>query len=277
MHCPVLLGNANIFLGETMLKVCTLYSGSSGNATLVSDGKTNILIDIGKSTKQTLLALAQLGLSQDDIHALLITHEHIDHIRGVKVFTKNRQIPIYSPKECLDYMYNKEFCNGNSNLKEADKNGFTVGGFTIAPFATMHDSAASCGYSLIQGSKKISVATDLGVMTNAVFDTLKDSDMVVLESNYDSNMLAVGPYPYYLKKRISNDRGHLSNEDCACTVVELAKHKVKKVLLAHLSRENNIPSLAKATTNCALQEAGAAGEIVVEVAPRSEISELIEV
>lgn len=260
-----------------MIQVCSLYSGSSGNATLITDGQTNILIDIGKSTKQTVLALDKLGIKQDDIDALLITHEHIDHIRGVRVFTKNRDIPIFSPKGCLDYMYDNQHCNGNSKLKEAEQNGFYIGKFFISPFETMHDSNGSCGYSLHLDQKKVSVATDLGTMTNSVFDTLKTSDMIVLESNYDSNMLAVGPYPYFLKKRISNEKGHLSNEDCAQTVAQLAAHKVKQVLLAHLSKENNIPSLALATTQCALGEVEMDKEVQVEVAPRDGLSSFIEV
>lgn len=260
-----------------MIKLCSLYSGSSGNATLVSDGKTNILIDMGKNNKQTLLSLDKLGLKGEDIHAVLVTHEHTDHISGLRVFTKNRQTPIYSLKKSLDYLEDKALISFTSKLSEADKNGFYIGDFFISPFETEHDSHASCGFSLHNGNKKIALATDLGVMTSSVLSELRDSDAVVLESNYDKNMLAVGPYPYYLKKRIACDTGHLSNEDCASAVVELAKSGVKQVLLAHLSLENNLPSLAKATTQCLLEEEGAIGEIEVDVCPRNSLSKLVEV
>ena len=259
------------------MKICSLYSGSTGNSTLISDGNTNILVDIGKNCKQTLLSLEKMNLQKNDINAIFLTHEHGDHIKGLKVFCKNLDIPVYGKQGSLDYIYDNEHCNALTNLNSIDDKGIEIGNLFINPFDTYHDSKASCGYTIENGSKKIGVATDLGKATDDVFNALKGSSAILLESNYDETMLMMGGYPQFLKQRIKSDYGHLSNIECGKLVKKLFENGTENFLLGHLSQENNMPVLALQTVKCEISDKRILEKISLEVVGRDLISTTIEV
>ncbi|MDD6807716.1 MAG: MBL fold metallo-hydrolase [Oscillospiraceae bacterium] len=253
-----------------MKRLCTLYSGSSGNATYIGNEEEGILIDIGKNAKQTISSLLQIGVSPDKIKAVFITHEHIDHVAGLRVFCNKFKVPVFAT---------------NGTLSKLDIGGHLKGDFDvfcmtdyadvsdmhIELFHTLHDASESCGYTVsFSDGRKASVATDLGVMTESVLDALLGSTALVLESNHDIKMLENGPYPYPLKRRILSEYGHLSNDMCGESAVKLVESGAKHLLLGHLSAENNIPELAYQTTKGALAMAGAElnGDYHLEVASR---------
>lgn len=247
-----------------MIKFCTLFSSSSGNSTFVSNGKSNILVDAGGSCKSVCEKLTQIGEDIFSVKAILLTHEHIDHIKALKVLTKKYNIPIYANEKVLSFLAEKDLVSEKATLNEIDLDkDFVIEDFNIKAFRTSHDSLKSNGFVIEteNGKKsKLGVATDLGVFSETVENSLKGCDGVVLESNYDKSMLACGKYPYSLKRRIMSETGHLSNEDCATSAKTLLKNGTRHFVLAHLSRENNLPVLASQTTKTALFEVGAREE-----------------
>lgn len=239
-----------------MAEFCSLFSSSSGNCTYVGDGGTGILIDAGVSAKKITLALESRGLSPDCIKAIFVTHEHSDHTNGIRVLCSKHNIPVYATEGTLMGM--SDIINGKYPTDKIGYEGMCVGGLSVRPFPTPHDSLESCGYIIeTTDGKRIAVATDIGHMTDTIRENLTGCDLVMLESNHDIGMLNNGAYPYYLKRRILSDVGHLCNEACAETAVELVKSGTKHLYLGHLSEENNLPQLAYQTSFCALTSAGA--------------------
>ena len=239
-----------------MARFCTLYSGRSGNCTYVGGGRGGLLVDAGVSCKAILDGLAQVGAETSAIAGILITHEHVDHIRGLKVLLKKLKVPVYSAAATLDYLVRGGWLPPGAQLTELSS-PMEIGGMEVVPFETSHDGAAPQGYRLTTGDgRRIGVATDLGQVTDGVDRALSGCDLVLLESNYDPGMLACGPYPYYLKKRISSQLGHLSNDDCAAQLVRLVESGTTRLVLAHLSQENNLPQLAFETARSELLAAG---------------------
>lgn len=226
-----------------MARFTTLYSGSSGNCACVEENGKYILIDMGKSCRTTVNALKQLGLAISDLCGILITHEHSDHVSGLRVFLSNYNVPVYGAAETLDFMLENNLLCGNAVTYEINQDE-TIGDFTVQSYETSHDSVACRGYRITTKSGKIvSIATDLGFVSDEVLANLYLADLVCLEANYDFHMLMTGSYPLYLKKRIDSKRGHLCNDESAETVSRLVKSGCKKIALCHLSRENNEPSL----------------------------------
>lgn len=264
-----------------MIKFCSLVSGSSGNSTLVSDGNTNILIDCGLNGKAAEEKLSSIGVCPSDTDAILITHEHTDHVFGAGIFSRRFNIPIYATAKTWEAIFNSRFNIGklsDNNIKIINKNQeFEIGSLGLYAFSTPHDSADSVGYNIFSSGKKLSVATDMGKVDKNVVEYLLGSESVLLESNHDIDMLLNGPYPYPLKQRILAATGHLSNESCAKIAACLAKNGTKKIVLGHLSNENNSPVKAYNASKTAIEDVGAVigKDIELSVADRYDITNLL--
>ncbi len=220
----------------------TLFSGSSGNAALVGHDGRYLLIDAGASCRQLLAAAGRVGVSREQLCGVLITHEHTDHIKGLNVFLKQVPVPVFSTPATLDYLWRADVLPPGADLCPLDGDSISHAGFDITNFSTSHDAAGSCGFRIEAGNgAAMALTTDLGVMEEHVFRHLQNASLVALEANYDREMLRTGPYPAYLKSRISSRRGHLSNDDSAAAVVALMAGGCRNVVLCHLSEENNHP------------------------------------
>ncbi len=229
-----------------MITFLSLISGSSGNATFVSDGKTKILIDCGMSGSRLKEALSGIDVDISTLNAVLITHEHSDHIKGLGVLARKYNIPVFATFKTFSGMKNiGEF---DDALKNSIKDELEIGGIGIRAFSIPHDAADPVGYNFFIDNTKLSLATDIGKMNDDVFESIKGSKYVILESNHDVDILRLGSYPYSLKKRILSPYGHLSNDDAAKTALHLAETGTEHFMLAHLSRENNLPEIAQVTT-----------------------------
>lgn len=256
-----------------MLNFCSLFSSSSANCLLVTDKNTKVLIDCGSSLKRTSAALLRLGIDIADIDAILVTHEHSDHISGIPLASSKYNIPVYANQLTYNAMSGKEKIK-NLNIISFDE--FNIGTLTIIPFKTPHDSACSCGFVIKSGKSQLTVATDLGHIDREILKYFYGSEFVFLESNHDIQLLLNGPYPYSLKRRILSDVGHLSNNACSDLVCHLASNGVKKFMLGHLSESNNTPDIALKTTIDSLNFNNLSVESI-SVAPKEEISEIITI
>lgn len=245
---------------------CTLGSGSKGNCYLVATEKNKILVDAGLSAKNIKENLLELGVSPCEIDGIIVTHEHADHINGVRVFSKKYDVPVYANEKTMAAILRKipDLAPKNVRTFENSKS-FFIGGFDISPFKTPHDSACSCGFSIYSGINKVTVATDLGHINSSIVENLKHSDILVLESNHDLEMLIKGPYSPFLKQRVQGSRGHLSNELCGQTLAYLLDYGLKQVILAHLSEDNNTPELAYNTVCAHLNKRGAKDGVDVNI------------
>lgn len=273
-----------------MLKTCALYSGSSGNSIFISDNSKNskisypiegmcrnngggILVDCGMSGRQMQLALNGIDESLENICGLIITHEHIDHMRGAGVIARRYKIPLYVNQLTWNKMKQMQIGVIPDNLLNIIDNSkdFAVGDYIIRSIKTPHDAADSYGYKIIADNRSVTVITDIGEMNEKILDFTAGSDAVYIESNYDIKMLWEGNYPYMLKKRIDGKFGHLSNEDCSKSIVHLVKSGTTRFILSHLSRENNLPSIAMKETKNLLENEGVkfGTDVLVQVAKRS--------
>lgn len=228
-----------------MLKFCSLYSGSSGNSSLVQSKNINILVDAGVSGKKIVDALASINVGIENICAILITHEHIDHTQSISTLSKKYNIPVYANKKTWDAMQDKKSKISNDNICYFNNNKpFNLNDITILPFDIPHDAANPCGFTISDSDSKLSIATDIGHMTTFILDNIKNSNFLLLEANYEPDVLKCSSYPFHLKERIASPIGHLSNIDAGKTINYLADFGVKNVMLGHLSKENNFPELA---------------------------------
>ena len=262
-----------------MLKFCSLYSGSSGNCLYVSSNNTKILIDCGTSCKKICEGLASINSSIEDIDAILVTHEHSDHVQGLGLVSKKFNIPVYANLETWNAMekQKEKIDERNVNVFENDSD-FSLNELTIHPFSTPHDAANPCGFNIHNGKRKLSIATDLGHMDNDIFKELIHSSFVLLESNYEPELLNVSRYPFHLKQRIKGPYGHLSNETAGKTIAALMKKDLKQVMLGHLSKENNVPELAYQTVVEQLMRNNSdINTISLSVANRNAPGKIIEV
>ena len=243
------------------LRVVVLGSGSAGNAIAVSDGVETVLVDCGFSARETCRRLTDGGIEPSTVTAVLVTHEHTDHTRGLDVFTRRRDITV---------------CASHGTRRAAALDGLsaevrtlepgaahTVGRFAVVPFHTSHDATEPVGYRIETRSGEVAgIATDTGVLTAEAFEALDGCDVLGLESNHDVRMLQTGPYPYFLKQRIASPQGHLSNADAASAMERLASTRLRRVLALHRSRTNNTRDLVLATLRDRLSEMGFDGELV---------------
>ena len=247
-----------------MLKFYPLFSGSKGNSELIVSDKAKILIDIGVSFKRLQEALQEINLSINDIDAIFITHEHSDHCKALNQILKHTSIPIYATSGTLEAL-NIE--NENTYKINYMNNQIKILDLTVSYFNTSHDCNMPCGYIIKNGDKKISISTDLGVITTQILEKMSNSDLVYIESNHDPEMLKMGKYPFHLKKRILGKYGHLSNSACAEAISYLTDKGVNKFILAHLSEENNTPEIAMQTVTSHLDSLNISREnIILDIA-----------
>ncbi len=250
-------------------KVTMLASGSKGNSALISTGKQNFLIDMGISCKQLTMRLKEAGYSAEDLDAIFITHEHTDHINGLATFTKKFAVPIYSSEMTWRAILTKNpeivrrscrIINGSLRCGEVEVNSFQI----------PHDAADPHGYVLKYSGSKCAYITDTGFVTEAVRQAAEAADTLILEANHDVEMLKNGSYPPVLKQRILSTRGHLSNESAGNLLANL-KRMPEKIILAHLSQENNLPHLALETVRSILSEASLFNDAHIFVAAQNRI------
>lgn len=248
------------------MKVTNLCSGSKGNCTLLQAENTNIIIDVGISYKLLTELLVSFNLTADKINAILITHEHIDHVSGLATFIKNNpQVHIYVNSDVWQFLTSKySACSGLDNVHYFNfYTPFSVGEFTVTPLQNMHDSVTCASFILGCGGGKVGIATDLGIITDRQIDYLKTCKVVFLESNHDLERLYNCRYPYLTKKRISSDKGHLSNQQCAKACIKLVSGQTKAIVLSHLSQHSNLPELAYNSVANALSMAGLEATILL--------------
>jgi len=252
------------------MQVTTFASGSSGNCTLLQCGGTNILIDAGISMKRIKLCLAERGLLPSDISGVFITHEHTDHIKGLKTMTKQFSLPIFAPRTVANHI-----CwsvPGADEVTQIINPGecLDLSGMSVSSFSTPHDTPQSVGYRF-EGDISFGFCTDLGHISDEVYCALEGVQAAVLESNHDVDMLKAGAYPLFLKRRILSENGHLSNDTCARLAVNLAKSGLETLILAHISDENNTPGKAIRTVSATLESECPDCLPVVYVAPKTDI------
>lgn len=241
-----------------MARFCSLFSSSSGNSTFIGSAKTGVLIDAGVSAKKMKEALLKREINPEELGGIFITHEHSDHIKAVRILASTYKIPVYATEGTMTFLEENGYINGKFPFEIMPDEGVEIGDLFIKRFKTPHDAAESCGYQItFSDGQKAAVATDIGKITNEIWENIKGCNLVMLESNHDVGMLQNGPYPYYTKRRILSEHGHLSNKDCAKTAAELIKSGTTRLYLAHLSRDNNFPDLAFQESYAAITETGA--------------------
>lgn len=255
-----------------MLSITTIASGSSGNCLLVSGGGTHILIDAGISCRRITTALNELHIDPMSLSAVLVTHEHTDHICGLATMVKKLPMPIYASAGTAYCLTHHTDLPANRVISIPAGSCFDIGSLHCSSFSTPHDAADSVGYTVERDGCRLALATDLGYVTDTVRNAVLGSQAVVLESNHDVDWLRSGPYPYSLKQRILGDRGHLCNEAGADLALQAARAGAKTIILAHLSSENNTPARAYDVTFHRLSANGIDPErdICLSVAPRSQ-------
>ena len=260
-----------------MFKFCNLYSGSSGNCSYIESDNSKILVDCGVSAKKIEEALISLNSHPSELDGILITHEHSDHIKGLATLCKKYNVPIYSNRHTFDVISNS--LKSNNEIHYFNNNDkFEVKDLEIHPFSISHDAVDPCAFSIIKDNAKISIATDIGHATQNVIDNLLGSSFVLLEANYEPDMLKSSKYPYSLKRRILGPDGHLSNDDAAQIVSYLVKSNTKKIMLGHLSEHNNFPELAYQTVmNSIIEKNIDISNISLSVASRSKVDKKIDV
>lgn len=242
-----------------MTTFCPLFSSSKGNSIYIGAEGGGVLVDVGRSCRQTEAALHNIGVAPDSIRAVFVTHEHSDHVSGLRVFAAKYHTPVYATAGTLEALDDMRILDGRFDAFVLSEAGTDCGALFVQNFRTPHDSRESCGYVLTaEDGSRVAIATDLGEMTDTVLSAIRGCETVLLESNHDVRMLQSNPqYPYPLKKRILGTHGHLCNEVCAETACLLAESGTQHLFLGHLSEQNNLPELAYRVTADALEAAGA--------------------
>ena len=240
-----------------MSKLTPLFSGSSGNSVYIGGASGGILIDAGVSAKRLAAALAGIGVDPGRVGAVFVTHEHADHIAGLRVFCERHHVPVFAAPGTLRALERMGALTAKMQASPMPAGGVEANGLLLRCFATSHDAAEPCGYTCETGDEKYAIATDTGYLAENVKEALRGCDTIMLESNHEVTMLQNGPYPYFLKRRILSDQGHLSNAACADFLPGLLRTGAGRFYLAHLSRENNTPQLAYACAKASFDQAGA--------------------
>jgi phosphoribosyl 1,2-cyclic phosphodiesterase len=266
------------------LKFCSLSSSSSGNSYLISSGKTTILCDVGIAGKNIKAGLENFGMDFGDIDAIVVTHEHTDHVKSIRMLArKSVNAGVYMSEGTYRAVSDRVADDKFVRVKSGES--FTVGDIEVDPFTLSHDAAEPLGYSFICGDRKLSILTDTGIVTRSIYSAVEDSNAIVLEANHELDMLRMGPYPYDLKQRIAGRYGHLSNDTAAKLIAKMMKQRENScgsgldVMLAHLSSTNNTPQTALSTVTNILFECGYVNGsgLKIDVAPKDVLSEVEEV
>ena len=265
-----------------MLKFMSIGSGSSGNCYYLQTADDALLIDVGVGVRTLKKHMHEAGLSLKNVKKIMITHDHADHIKSVGVVSTEYNIPVYATKEVhagivRNYCVQKKVADDNVKYIEKDV-PITLGEFRITPFAVPHDSSGNVGYRIEAGGVTFCLMTDVGHVTEEMQQYIGEANYLVLEANYDKEMLQNGPYPQHLKVRIEGPTGHLSNRDCGEAIANYATAELKHVWLCHLSEENNHPVLALKTVEQTLRSYGiiAGKDFIVEDLKRKLPSQLYE-
>lgn len=261
------------------MELRTLFSGSSGNSTLISHAGVHLMVDAGVSCRRLTLALADCGVDPQSLAGILITHEHSDHIAGLATLTKKYHLPIYTSPGTARQLAYRIAAVEDVLHPVAPGDSFALGPFVVSTFPTPHDAAQSMGFAFEAGGRKAAVVTDLGYVTPEVLTGISGAHLLVCEANHDVDWVLSGPYPYYLKRRILGERGHLSNEAGARLALQCVEQGAHNIVLAHLSAENNTPAHALMTAETIFHAAGAGAlrDVILTTAPRNEASPLYEV
>ena len=247
------------------MRLVPLYSGSKGNSTYIEHQDTRILIDAGVSTKKITEALRNIDIDIATIDAILVTHEHSDHIKSIAMISNKFDIPIFSTSRTWAEMDLKVKEENRRKLIKNQK--FFIKDIEIKAFNIPHDAVDPVAYSFFAEDKKMTVATDIGHITKDVLENLENNEVLLIESNYDESMLRAGKYPFFLKERILGNFGHLSNNTSAKVIEYLAKQGTKNFILGHLSEENNFPELARENVISRLKQTGIYNqELSIEIA-----------
>lgn len=240
-----------------IFEIYTLFSGSSGNSLFVRAGDTKILIDAGKSMRSINNALSSIGHGLDSVNAIFITHAHSDHTMGIPVISRKHDMPIHATEATVRQLTCKGDIPPSRFTLHSDRECVEIGDINVRSFVTPHDCEGSVGYIIeLPEEYRLGICTDTGCISREMVQELILCDGVIIEANYDEKMLRTGPYPYHLKKRIEANTGHLSNTNASRLCCMLAREGVKRIMLAHLSKENNLPELALKKCCEALFEAG---------------------
>ncbi len=259
-----------------MLKFCSIASGSSGNCYVVASEDTRLLLDAGISGKRITAGLESIEIDPNGIDGILVTHEHIDHVKGVGILSRKYNLPIYANEKTWRSMRDSLGKLDENNIKYfATGERFAINDIEVKSYPIPHDAIDPVGFSFYKKDKQLSVATDLGYMTQDIYQEIMHADLLVLEANHDIEMLKMGRYPWPLKQRILSENGHLSNVatgEVLCNMMKEHK-KERQIILAHLSNENNFPEMAFQTVKNALEEDNimVGKDIFVETAHRSEV------
>jgi len=254
------------------MKVCVLGSGSSGNSTFVEHQSTRLLIDAGLRAKEIVERLSRIQVDPSTLDGIFISHEHHDHIGGAGPLARKFKIPIYISPRALDHT--SSALQHLNHVPIGSDLPLQIGSITVTPFSTPHDSVDPLAFALRAGSSRVCIITDIGFIPETVRNRLRNSDLLVIESNQDIEMLRTGPYPWSLKQRVMSNYGHLSNEALAYFFTEHIDGIQRKIMLTHLSRQNNHPQIAYVSATRALEKKCRDAEILISM--QDEISEMLE-
>ena len=240
-----------------MLNFCSLSSGSSGNCYYIGNEFHGILIDAGISASTIRKFLKEMNISMQTIMGVLITHNHVDHIRGLQVLARKNSIPVFTTAKIWESILTPYVNISRDCIREISlQQKFHLAGFDIEAFPVFHDAPETIGFHICAGGKKITIATDLGNICRTAAPYMKEANLLVIESNYDEQMLENGKYPYFLKARIKSDIGHLGNHQTSVFLADIINNNLSHICLAHLSKNNNTPEIALQTLRQTLAERG---------------------
>lgn len=259
------------------LEFCSFSSGSSGNSYLIKSKNTNIIVDVGISGKRILDGVKSCG--SDTIDAIFVTHEHSDHVQSLRTMSKKAPEAEIITSHGTRIALEEKFADMEGLIRE-QSSSMTIGNIDVHPFHLSHDATEPTGYTFIHGGKQITIITDTGTITDEISYHGKSADLLVLEANHEVNILQCGPYPYSLKRRILSDYGHLSNEAAAKYLIDILNEKQGiKVMLAHLSSENNSPFQAELTIKNKLFEEDIfiGKDLEMDILLKNTLSDLIQV